>query len=292
MGKVNFSLLAAALLMQLASAQTFTGMRVEKIASGLQFTEGPVWSKDSFLLFSDCVTNKLHKFVPGNGVSEYAAVPEGPNGNTFDALGRLYTCEFRARRVIRTSKNGAVEVLASKFEGKRLNAPNDIVVRRDGHIYFTDPAFGDQQDGRELDFFGVYHLTPKGDLQAIARWKTRPNGIAFSPNGKLLYVADSDARLVRVFDVDKNGEASHERVFVENIEGVPDGIKVDEKGDLFVAAKGVHVYSEEGKQTGVIALSETPSNLAWGDPDLESLYITARTFVYRVRLGVKGSLQY
>jgi len=291
-GNFTSSLFLAALLIHIGSAQTFTDIRVEKIASGLQFTEGPAWSKDTFLLFSDCVTNKIHRFVPGQGVFEYEAVPEGPNGNTFDAQGRLYTCEFRARRVIRTSKKGAVEVLASKFAGKRLNAPNDIVVRRDGHVYFTDPAFGDQQDGRELDFFGVYHITPKGDLQAIAKWKTRPNGIAFSPNGKLLYVADSDARLVRLFDVDKNGEASHERVFVEKIEGVPDGIRTDEKGNLYVAAKEVYAYSEDGKRIGAIALGETPSNLTWGDPDLESLYITARTFVYRVRLAVKGSLQY
>ena len=295
MANSTSNLLFCALAASVAGAQNFSEIRLDKVATGLQFTEGPVWSpaseKNPFLLFSDCVANKLHKFVPGVGVSELAPVAEGPNGNTYDAQGRLYTCQYKARRVIRTSKKG-VEVLAAKFEGKRLNAPNDIVVRRDGHVYFTDPAFGDQEDGRELDFFGVYHITPKGDLQAIARWKTRPNGIAFSPNGKLLYVADSDARLVRVFDVDKSGEASHERVFVQNIEGVPDGIKVDEKGDLYVAAKHVYVYSDDGKPIGRVELGETPSNLAWGDADLESLYITARTVVYRVRLGVKGSLQY
>jgi gluconolactonase len=288
-------LFLCALAASVAGAQNFHEIKLDKVATGFQFTEGPAWSpaseKNPYLLFSDCVANKLHKLVPGAGVSELASVAEGPNGNTYDAQGRLYTCQYKARRVIRTSKKG-VEVLAAKFEGKRLNAPNDIVVRRDGHVYFTDPAFGDQEDSRELDFFGVYHLTPKGDLQAIARWKTRPNGIAFSPNGKLLYVADSDARLVRVFDVDKAGDASHERVFVQNIEGVPDGIKVDEKGNLYVAAKHVYVYSDDGKKIGQVELGETPSNLAWGDADLESLYVTARTVVYRVRLGVKGSIQY
>ena len=182
-----------------------TENRLRALANGFQFTEGPVWSRDGFLLFSDCVTNKIHKYVPGTGLSDYADIPGGPNGNTYDAQGRLYTCEFRTRRVTRTSKKGAVEVLASKFEGKRLNAPNDIVVRRDGHVYFTDPAFGDQQDHRELDFFGVYHITPKGEIEAIVKQKTRPNGITFSPNGKVLYVADSDARVVRAYDVDKSG---------------------------------------------------------------------------------------
>jgi gluconolactonase len=276
----------------IATAQDFTDLRVEKIATGLQFTEGPAWSKEGFLLFSDCVSNKLHKFVPGTGGSHYADVPGGPNGNTYDAQGRLYTCEFHSRRVTRTSKKAGVEVLASKFEGKRLNAPNDIVVRRDGQIYFTDPAFGDQQDNRELDFFGVFHITPKGELEAIARWKTRPNGITLSPNGKTLYVADSDARVVRAFDLDKAGAASKERVVIENIPGVPDGIRTDEKGNLWVAAKHVFSYSEDAKLLGTIELGETPSNIAFGDADLETLYITARTVVYRVRIGVKGALQY
>jgi gluconolactonase len=285
-------LVLAAFLIPLAAAQTFTNLSVEKIAKGLQFTEGPAWSRDGFLLFSDCVSNKLHKFVPGVGGSELADVPGGPNGNTYDAQGRLYTCEFHSRRVTRTNKKGAVEVLASKFEGKRLNAPNDIVVRRDGHIYFTDPAFGDQQDTRELDFFGVFHITPKGELEALAKWKTRPNGIALSANGKILYVADSDARLIRAYDLDHSGAASKERVFIAEIPGVPDGIRTDEKGNLWIAAKFVYAYSEDGKLLGSIELGETPSNLAFGDADLGTLFITARTLVYRVRMGVKGALQY
>jgi gluconolactonase len=286
------SSLLAALLIPLACAQNFVEMNIEKVAKGFQFAEGPTWSREGFLLFSDCNANKLHKFISGTGASDYLDIPGGPNGNTYDAQGRLYTCEFHSRRVTRTSKKGVVEVLASKFEGKRLNAPNDIIVRRDGHIYFTDPAFGDQQDHRELDFFGVYHITPKGDLEAIAKWKTRPNGITLSPNGKILYVADSDARVVRAFDLDKSGAASKERVVIENIQGVPDGIRTDEKGNIYVAARHVLVYSEDAKQIGKIEFNEAPSNLAFGDPDLESLFITARTYLYRVRLGVKGALQY
>ena len=213
-------------------SQDFSNIKIEKVAAGLQFTEGPVWSREGFLLFSDCDTNKLHKFTPGVGAGAHAEIPGGPNGNTYDVQGRLYTCEFHSRRVTRTSKKGVVEVLATKFEGKRLNAPNDIVVRRDGHVYFTDPAFGDQQDTRDLDFFGVYHITPKGELEAIARWKTRPNGITFTASGKTLYVADSDARVVRAFDLDKSGAASNERVVIDNIQGVPDGIRTDEKGNI------------------------------------------------------------
>jgi gluconolactonase len=282
----------AFIVLSTASAQNFENMNIEKVGKGFQFTEGPVWSREGFFLFSDCNTNKLHKFIGGTGISDYGDFPGGPNGNTYDLQGRLYTCEFRSRRVTRTSKKGGVEVLASKFEGKRLNAPNDIVVRRDGHIYFTDPAFGDQQDSRELDFFGVYHITPKGELEAIARWKTRPNGITLSPNGKVLYVADSDARLIRAYDLDKSGTASKERVVIEKIQGVPDGIRTDEKGNLYVAARYVFVYSEDGKPIGHIELTDPPSNIAFGDADLESLFITARTFIYRVRLGVKGALQY
>lgn len=286
------SLFLAALLIPLASAQNFANMNIEKIGKGFQFTEGPTWSREGFLLFSDCNANKIYKFVGGTGTSDHADVPGGPNGNTYDVQGRLYTCEFHSRRVTRTSKKGAVEVLASKFEGKRLNAPNDIIVRRDGHVYFTDPAFGDQQDHRELDFFGVYHITPKGELEAIAKWKTRPNGITLSPNGKVLYVADSDARVVRAFDLDKSGAASKERVVIENIQGVPDGIRTDEKGNIYVAAKHVFVYSEDAKQIGKIEFTDPPSNITFGDADLETLFITARTFLYRVRLGVKGALQY
>jgi gluconolactonase len=275
-----------------AAAQDFSDIKVEKIATDLVFAEGPAWSQEGFLLFSDTVTNKLHKFVGGKGTSEFGEVAGGPNGNAYDAQGRLYTCEFRQRRVTRTAKNGKVEVLAARFDGKRLNAPNDIVVRRDGQVYFTDPAFGNQEDSRDLDFYGIFHITPKGDLELTAKWKTRPNGITLSPNGRILYVVDSDTRSVRAFDLDRAGAASNERVIVDKIPGVPDGIRADEKGNLYVAAKNVYVYSPQAQLLGDVALPETPSNLTFGDADLQSLFITAHTSVYRVRIGVKGALQY
>ena len=275
-----------------APAQDFDNLKVDKIATGLRYAEGPAWSPEGFLLFSDTVTNQLHKFAPGKGVADLAEIPGGPGGNTYDSQGRLYTCEFRRRRLTRTSKNGKVEILAERFEGKRLNAPNDVVVRRDGQVYFTDPAFGNQQDTRELDFYGVFHLTPRGDLEPLAKWKTRPNGLTLSPNGRVLYVADSDARCIRAYDLDRAGAGSNERLFVDRIPGVPDGLRTDEKGNLYVAARTVSIYSPQGRPVGKIELAETPSNLAFGDADLESLFVTARTTVYRIRIGVKGALQY
>ncbi len=275
-----------------AGAQDFSDIKVEKVAAGMHFAEGPAWSPEGFLLFSDTATNKLHKFVPGKGVADVDEIAGGPIGNAYDMDGRLYTCEFRQRRVTRTAKNGKVEVLASRFEGKRFNAPNDIVVRRDGHVYFTDPAFGNQEDTRELDFYGIFHITPKGELEPVAKWKTCPNGVTLSPNGRILYVADSDARCVRAFDLDHAGAASNERVLIDKIPGVPDGLRTDEKGNLYVAARAVYVYSPQAQLLGQVGLAETPSTLSFGEGDLKSLFITARTSVYRVRLGVKGALQY
>lgn len=273
-------------------AQSPEDFRVERVAVRMGFTEGPAWSHDGYLVFSDTVGNKLHKFVPGTGVSVHKEVPEGAYGNAFDSQGRLYTCEFRARRITRTDKKGKVESIADRFEGKRLNAPNDIAVRRDGHIWFTDPAFGNQQETRELDFFGVFHVTPKGEIDVVAKPAGRPNGIALAPNGRTLYVTNSDERNVRAYDVDRGGKASNERIVVERTEGVPGGLKVDESGNLYLTAKQLAVYSPAGKQLRALDLLETPSNCAFGDADLETLYITARTSVFRVRIGAKGALQY
>jgi len=272
--------------------QDFSHIAIEKVDAGFRFTEGPVWSREGFLLFSDVPNNQIRKLVPGERSVAFRDDSHGANGNTFDAQGRFYSCESKTRRVVRMDKKGKMEVLAEKWEGKRLNAPNDIVVRKDGQIYFTDPAFGDQADTRDLAFYGVYHITPKGVMNLIAKPAGRPNGIAFSPNGRILYVANSDDRNVRAYDVDHNGAVSNERVVVSNVDGVPDGIRVDEKGNLYVTAKGVSVYTSEGKLLHTIELSETPANCAFGDPDLQTLYITARTSLYRVRLNVKGSVQY
>ena len=264
----------------------------ELVAQGMQYADGPVWSLEGVLLFSDTVTDKQHKFTPGKGVSELGAKAGGTAGLTYDDRGNLYTCEFRERRVTRTAKNGKVEVIAARFEGKRLNAPNDVVVRRDGNVYFTDPAFGNQEDSRELDFNGVFRVNPRGQIEAIARWKTRPNGIALSANGRALYVSDSDGQSIHAFDLDRAGAASNDRVVVAKIPGVPAGLRADEMGNLYVAAKEVLVYSPQRELLHIIHVPETPSNLAFGDPDFSTLYVTARTSVYRIKLGVKGAVPY
>jgi gluconolactonase len=285
--------LVALLLVGAAQAQSFSDVTVETLVRDARYAEGPVWSLEGFLLFSDTVTGQIKKWTPGKGLSDFASKPGGAGGNAYDEEGRLYTCEFHERRVTRTGKNGKTDILAARFEGKRLNAPSDIVVRRDGNAYFTDPAFGNQQDTRELDFYGVFRIRTNGELETIARWKTRPNGITLSPNGRLLYVADSDARLIRVYDLAGNGSASNERVFIDKIVGVPGGLRTDEKGNLYAAGKSVFVYSPKGEMLKEIQLGEKPSNLAFGDKDFTSLYVTAQSALYRVRAGgMKGAPPY
>ena len=273
------------------SGQDFTRLQVEQVATGFPGGEGPVWSRQGFLLFSDYETNRIYKYVPGKSPEVYRENSNGANGNTLDRKGRLYTCEYRSRRVTRTDRKGQVEVIADKFEGKRFNAPNDIVVRRDGHIYFTDPLFT-PLDHRELDFYGVFHLSPNGRMEVIAKMaKTRPNGITLSPDGKILYVANTDERNIRAYELDRRGRASNGRIVIPNLEGGPDGIRTDARGNLYIAARGVVVYSPDGKLLGKITPPQNPRNLAFGDNDFRTLYMIGRTLC-RARMDVPGSVQY
>ena len=273
-------------------AQDFKDIHVEKVSGGYQFLEGPVWSKEGgYLLFSDVPASKVLK-ITQDGITVFRTPSGKTNGNTIDAQGRVLSCESEGRRVVRLDKKGTWEVLADKWEGKKLNAPNDIVVRKDGHIYFTDPAFGNQADTRELDFYGVYHIPPKGPMELVAKPKGRPNGIAFSPKGNILYVANTDDRNIRAYDVDKNGKTTNERVLISNIDGPPDGMRVDEKGNLWITCRGIAVYTSEGKFLHFIEMGEAPANCEFGEGDMETLYVTARTSLYRIRTGVKGSVQH
>ncbi len=272
----------------LLAAQDFSEIKFDHLARGLGYAEGPAWSRDGYLIFSDTPGDRLMKWVPGSAIEVFRPA-SGPSGNAFDPEGRLLTCETRARRVVRTDKKGAVEVLAERWEGKRLNAPNDIVVTRTGHIYFTDPAFGDQADHRELDFYGVYHIAPKAPMKLVAKPAGRPNGVALSPNGRILYVVNSDERNVRAYDLDKNGEPSNERVVIAKIPGIPGGVRTDEKGNLYVAGKGISIYAPDGKLLHTLELQTPASNCGFGEVDGHTLFITAGTEVHRARLDVKGA---
>jgi gluconolactonase len=275
------------------AADDFSGpWKVEVIEDGFPGAEGPAWSRRGFLLFSDFENERIHKYIAGQPVAVYREKSNGANGNTFDRHGRLYTCEYKSRRVTRTSEDGKIEVIADRWQGKRLNAPNDIIVRRDGNTYFTDPLFT-PLDQRELDFYGVYRISPSGAMEVVASLKTRPNGIALSPDGRLLYVANSDERNIRVYDLDRAGTASNEHILIPALPGGPDGMKVDAQGNLYVTARGVQIYSAAGKHLGSIEVpGGVARNCAFGDKDFKTLYITGKTALMRVRINVAGAIQY
>jgi gluconolactonase len=279
----------AAIFTLFAPAQDFSKISIEIIGKNFVFTEGPAWSKDGFLMFSDPVADKIWKWAPGGENASFREPANGASGNAFDGQGRLYTCETHARRVTRTNlKDGRIDVLADQWEGKKLNAPSGLAVSKNDHVYFTDPAFGEQQDHRELDFYGVYHLPPKGPLKLVAKPAGRPHGIAISPNGRVLYVTNADERNVRAYDLDHNGDTSGERVLVARTDGIPGGLTLNEKGELYVATtKGIAIYSAEGKVIHTIPMHDRPSNCAF-DPQGAWLYVTARTYLYRIRTDGKG----
>jgi gluconolactonase len=274
------------------AAQDFSEVQFERNAVGLRYGEGPVWAKSvNGMLFADVPNNVIQAFVPGKGVGKFKEQLQGPSGLALDADGRLIVAETRGRRLIRypAGQDKNFDVLVDKFEGKKFNAPNDVVVRKDGQIYFTDPAFGAQMDAMELNYYGIYHVTPKGEVSLVAKPKGRPNGLALSPNGKILYVTNSDERKIYAYDLDGRGRASGERVVVAKTDGIPDGIETDEKGNLYVAEDTLHVYTPAGKSIESLKLAEKPSNLAFGDPDGLTLYVTTKTGLYRTRVKLGGA---
>ncbi len=283
---------------------------IEKVAGGFAFTEGPVWLPDGSLLFSDIPNNAIHRWTPDGKVTVFRkpsgydgtdAPPGaslGSNGLTLDRQGRLVICEHGNRRVTRLEKDGRLTVLADRFEGKRLNSPNDAVFRSDGSLYFTDPPYGlpkqDQDPAKELPFSGIYRLAG-GKLQLLSKDLTRPNGLAFSPDEKYLYVANSDPqrKIWMRFEVRPDGTLGASTVFydatADTAPGLPDGLKVDRKGNVYATGPGgVWIFSPQGKHLGTIEPPEVPANCAWGDPDAKTLYMTARTSVYRIRLNIPG----
>ncbi len=267
-------------------------IELDQVAGGLHFVDGLAWSRSGFLVAAAVRENRLLR-VEGAGPTKILRDNSGgASGIAYDLQGRLYVCESVTRRLARMDKQGDVEDIAAGYQGKKFNSPNDVVVRRDYHVYFTDPAFGSAADRRELDFNGIFHATPKGEVDVVAKWQTRPNGIAFSPDGKLLYVSDSDRHAVVAFDVERDGQAGNQRDVVKNISGVPGGIKTDVEGRLYIAAKGVAVYSAAGKLERTLMEEAVTSNCAFGEGDLSHLFISRRGSIFRANVGVKGAFQY
>lgn len=275
-------------------ANIFEETHVKKILSGYQFTEGPVWVPDGFLLFSDIPANTIYKYEPGFEPEIFLKPSGHSNGLTLDKQGRLLICEHE-RRVTRLEKNGTKNILAEFYEGKRLNSPNDIVVKTDGVIYFTDPPFGlpNRSEGKELDFSGVYRIETDGTITLLDNSIELPNGLAFSPNEDTLYVDDSSSGHVYAFNVTDRGLLENKRSFamVGELDGKGgDGMKVDVDGNLFCTGpRGISIFDPTGIRYGVIECPEIPANIAWGDDDYKTLYITARTGVYSLRVIIGGT---
>jgi gluconolactonase len=271
--------------------------KLSTVASGFGFTEGPVWDPAGFVYVSDEVTNKLFR-VYMDGRREELLPLGDPDGNTYDREKRLIDCASVLRAIIRIDHQGKYEVLADRFEGKRFNSPNDVVTGPDGAIYFTDPTL-DLPEGQkqELPFQGVYRLDSSGKVTLLTKELSQPNGLAFSPDGKRFYVDDSERRNIWVFDFTSEHTLANGRVFAEEPggkkDGVPDGIKVDQAGNLYVTGpKGIWIWNPQGRHLGTIILPEQPANLAWGDPDYRTLYITATTSVYRLQAKAHGFVPY
>jgi gluconolactonase len=283
--------------------------KVEKLAGGFAFIEGPIWRPQGVLWFSDVVGNVTRQWSPDGRVIELLrpggydgnSLPAGgfigPNGATAGEHGTVVMCQHGNRRIVRITNDLKVTTVVDSFEGKKLNSPNDVVYRSDGSLYFTDPPYGltkfDEDPTKELPFNGVFKLT-NGKLQVLVKDMTRPNGLAFSPDEKTLYVANSDEnyRMWMRFDVNDDGTVRNGRVFAdvsgEPEEGLPDGMKIDSLGNIWTTGPGgIWVFTPAGKHIGTIKPPEQPANCAWGE-DGKTLFITANTGLYRLRTSIQG----
>jgi gluconolactonase len=286
--------------------------KLELLSSGYLWTEGPVWDRNhGYLLFSDTQTNTITRWEPGKGASmflhpsgydgekPFTGREPGSNGLAFDAQGRLVMNQHGNRRIARLEADGKETVLVDRYQGKRLNSPNDLVFKSNGDLYFTDPAYGlpktVDDPVKELPFQGVYRLSTDGKLTLLDKDLKTPNGIAFSPDEKILYVSDTESGTWWAYDVQPDGNVAHKRLFFDgndlkkNGPGAPDGMKVDARGNIFAAGQaGVVVISPEGKLLGYFSMGVPTANCGWGD-DGTTLYITANTNLYRIKLSTKGA---
>jgi gluconolactonase len=279
---------------------------LEQLGTGFTFTEGPLWNPEGFLLFSDMPGDVRRRWDAENGVTEVANPSNKGNGMTFDLDGRLIVCEHVTSSVVRMDPDGTGsgrEVIASHYGDKELNAPNDVVVKSDGAIYFSDPTYGRMpgfglEREQDLDFQGVYRIPPGGgETQLLVDDFSQPNGLCFSTDESLLYVNDTDRAHIRVFDVQPDGSIANSRVLAENIGSgsleigdLVDGMKLDERGNIWVTGPGgVCVFNPEGEHIGTIEVPENVGNLNWGGPNWNWLFIPASTSLYRIECKVSGN---
>ncbi|MGE0716661.1 MAG: SMP-30/gluconolactonase/LRE family protein [Alphaproteobacteria bacterium] len=278
-----------------------TAVEFEKVGTGFRFTEGPLWHPSGYLLFSDMPGDHLRRWSRADGVSTFRKPCHKSNGLAWDLDGRLLVCEHATSHVTRTEADGSSTVLASHLGDKELNSPNDIVVRSDGGIYFSDPTYGRSEGYGELrspqlGFRGVYRIGPTGGLTLLADDFGQPNGLCFSLDERRLFVNDTDRQHIRVFDVRPDGTISGGAVWAETRgpgAGAPDGMKVDVEGNVWCCGPGgIHVFAPDATCLGVVRMPEYTANFAWGDDDDRSLFITASTSVYRIRTRVAGRPQF
>jgi gluconolactonase len=277
---------------------------LDKLADGCIWAEGPVWFADGgYLLWSDIPNNRMLRWMPETGVSTFRAESNNSNGNTRDRQGRLVTCEHLTRRVTRTEPDGSITVIADKYKGKRLNSPNDVVVKSDGSIWFTDPSYGiltefeGSRSEQEQGGCYVYRVDPKtGEITTVVEDFVKPNGLAFSPDEKILYVADSAAshdpnapHHIRAFDVVDGKKLTNSRVFCDIKGGsIPDGFRVDVNGNVWTSADGVECYAPDGTLLGRIKVPEVVANVTFGGKRRNRLFITATTSLYAVYVNTTG----
>ena len=272
---------------------------LERLLSGFQFVEGPAWHPGrKMLVFSDIIGDAMYCWTESGPLEVFRSPSHMANGNVWDREGRLLTCEHATSRLSRSDLDGNYEILASHYEGRELNSPNDVVVRRDGAIYFTDPNAGRGAKygiarQQQLDFQGVFRIDPaSGALTLLVDDFLKPNGLCFSRDESLLFVNDTDRQHIRIFDVREDGRITGGLVWAEtggSEPGVADGMKVDSLGNLYCCgAGGIHVFDVDGRRKGVIKIPEVPANFTWGGEALTELFVTARTSVYRMKMKVPG----
>jgi gluconolactonase len=271
--------------------------KLEKYAGGFGFTEGPMWDPSGFVYVSDEEKNKIYRAYP-DGHSEELVSLGDPDGNTFDKNHRLITTASELRAILAVAPDGKYTTLVDKYDGKKLNTPNDVIVGPDGALYFTDPTLDFVKgETSELGYEGVYRLDANGGIKLLTKELPQPNGLAFTPDGKKFYVDDDEQKNIHVYDVSPDMTLTNGRVFGseegEKGDGVPDGMKLDVHGNIFVTGpKGIWVWTPEGKHIGTIVMPEQPANLTWGDKDYGTLYITATTSVYKLRTKTHGFVPY